>query len=138
VTDAEALDQVLRLEHATIWLLAVVGARLDDARRDLVRDAVDAHRTARDRLVAAVAAAGGDPTSSEIAYRLPATRNLAAAVRLQAATVRAYDALIAAASTADLRGLAAELLVSAAEHLALFRWAADAHLATATSAYPGR
>lgn len=139
MSDADLLDEVLRLEHATVWLLGYVGARLaDESRREQLRLVVDTHRVARDRLEDEVTTAGGTPTPTEAAYQPTARADLATAVRLQAAVVAAYDSLCATLASAPRRRLAADLLVMSAEQLAVLRFSVDHDLATATAAYPGR
>jgi len=72
----------LDLEHEAVWLFAYLGARVD-ATADSARRSYDAHRDARDRLLARVAAAGLTPRSPAFAYSAPPTPD-AGAVRAAA------------------------------------------------------
>ena len=69
--ESEALNAALAAEHAAVWGYGVVGTALPAERRRLATAAENAHRDARDRLVALVSEQGAEPAGPEGAYELP-------------------------------------------------------------------
>ncbi len=137
------LAQALALEHEAVHTFGELGARLDDAAKELVR-ALDAeHRLQRDRVVEALRAAGTTPAAALPAYALPmpvSDRRSAIAVLLilEEALVRAYSAAVMAPVSAADRSLAAELLGRNATHLTALRFLRARSLVDSTDAFPGR
>lgn len=81
----EATEAALAAEHAAVYGYGVVGGRVEDSRRDEVREAYDAHRARRDALRRTVRELGGTPRPAAAAYSLPfAVPDGAAALRLAA------------------------------------------------------
>ena len=124
-TAVDALRRTLGAEHAAIYGYGVVGARLTGAGAAAALAAYDAHRARRDRLVALLARAGGEPVPAEPAYALPSpVTDAAAAVRLagnlELGVAACYADLVAAGADA-LRALAATALQEAAVRAASWR-----------------
>lgn len=67
MTATDDLQQWLALEHEAVWLYGVIGARVDNL-ADAARRSYDAHRVARDRLLALVRDAGGQPVGPALTY----------------------------------------------------------------------
>jgi len=68
VTDRVALLQAwLALEHEAIWLYGVIGGRVNDLDQDAAKS-WGLHRNTRDRLIAVISAAGGDPVAPSMGY----------------------------------------------------------------------
>lgn len=114
MTPLEALQEVLRTEHAAVYGYGVIAAQTSGAQRRTALNALDTHRARRDHLRAMVVAADGTPVESAPAYRLPEpVRTPQAAVRLAADTEReialALGALIEAGRSDD-RDFAAHAL----------------------------
>ena len=135
------LAQALALEHEAVHTLPELGARLDDATKEIVR-LIDAdHRRQRDRLVEEIAASGARPAPARPAYSLPfpvADRATAldVLVALEEALVRAYSAVVASSARAGHRSLSAELMARCAAHQVELRYARD-RTVTASVAFPG-
>ena len=70
-TRVEVLQDVLAAEHAVIYGYGVAGAHLTDRARTRAARLHDAHRAARDELVAAIRRLGGEPVAPAPAYALP-------------------------------------------------------------------
>ncbi|HSJ20903.1 MAG TPA: ferritin-like domain-containing protein [Nocardioidaceae bacterium] len=75
MTPQEAVQKTLAAEHAAVYLLGVIGARLSaSAQAQLwqrVRESYTVHRGRRDQLVAMLRAVDADPVAAEVAYDLP-------------------------------------------------------------------
>lgn len=136
------LVDALVIEHEAVHTFGELGATLDDATKELVRELDAEHRLARDRLDAAVRAAGAEPPAALTAYALPqpvADRGGALAVLLviEEALARAY-AVAAGAPSQPGRALAADLLARTAARQTTLRFAVERSLAGAATAFPGR
>ena len=57
----------LALEHEAVWLYGMIGARIDRLARP-ARTSYDAHRVIRDRLLALVDSAEGNPVGPALTY----------------------------------------------------------------------
>ncbi|HVF19565.1 MAG TPA: DUF4439 domain-containing protein, partial [Mycobacteriales bacterium] len=118
-----------------------LGARLDEAAKEVVRDLDADHRRQRDRLVEELAASGDRPAPALPAYALPfpvADRATALDVllALEEALVRAYSSAVTTSPRAGHRSLAAELMARCAAHQVQLRYLRDASVTTAV-AFPG-
>lgn len=93
MTPTEALQDALAAEHAAIYVLGAVGARVSEATDgrlwQRVRDTYAVHRDRRDQLRAMVRAAGAEPVPAQVAYELPpaATSAATSPAELQAAAL---------------------------------------------------
>jgi hypothetical protein len=68
VTDRVALLQAwLALEHEAIWLYGVIGGRVNDLDQDAATS-WGHHRNTRDRLIAVIGTAGGNPVTPSMGY----------------------------------------------------------------------
>lgn len=79
-----ALQQVLAAEHACVWVLGFLGARVPAADASLgsvVRAAYEAHRDSRDRLSEILAARGTTPVAARADYDLPEPATTSAEVQ---------------------------------------------------------
>lgn len=76
MSPVEAVQQTLAAEHAAVYVLGLVGARVSVSEQpslaEQVRAAYTVHRGRRDQLAAMVRQAGADPVPSEVSYD-PAT-----------------------------------------------------------------
>lgn len=82
-----ALQQVLAAEHASVWVLGFLGARVpadDDALATVVRAAYEAHRGSRDRLAELLVARGSTPVAARSDYDLPEPAGTSAEVEAAA------------------------------------------------------
>lgn len=61
------LQDWLALEHEAVWLYGLIGARVDRLANP-ARTSYDAHRAARDRLLALVHERGAPPVGPELTY----------------------------------------------------------------------
>lgn len=125
--DVELLNGVLAVEHAAIFDLTVVGARLGVAARSQVRARYDEHRLHRDRLQAEVVRLGGEPVASEPVYRLPGPVGGKATLRtaelIERAVASAYHQSISQLEDRAARTLCVASFIDEARHLALARQA---------------
>lgn len=119
LTDADVLQAVLRIEHATIHGYGAVGPRLPLARREAARRWADVHRLHRDLLRAALADRGAVPEPAALAYPRPTPEAdaTAAAAGLERRALDAYRAGLPRLGEAALRGLLAQMLARSAEAL---------------------
>jgi Domain of unknown function (DUF4439) len=85
VTELNALQAALAAEYAVIYGYGIVGARLAGTDRDRAEDALAAHISQRDRLIALVTGLGATPIAARPAYRLPFAVDTAASARALAA-----------------------------------------------------
>ena len=67
MTRLDDLQAWLALEHEAVWLYGMIGARVDGLARP-ARTSYDAHRVVRDRLLALVDSAEGDPVGPALTY----------------------------------------------------------------------
>lgn len=116
LSDADALQNVLRAEHAAVYGYGFIGAHREDEARERSHDYLDAHRTKRDTLHSALVRLNVSPAASKAAYALPDSTDRDTldefAARLEERTARGYLRLAAASDTA-LRDLAARALQEA-------------------------
>lgn len=61
------LQDWLALEHEAVWLYGLIGARVDNLAKP-ARTSYDAHRAARDRLLALVHERGAEPVGPALTY----------------------------------------------------------------------
>ncbi len=138
--EAEALNAALAAEHAAVWGYGVVGAALPDDRRDLAAAAENAHRDARDELIAVLSERGTDAVGAEAAYELPFPVRSEAdaaelAVTLEDGVAAAYVRVLAAATEPATRRLAVTSL--GRTEVRAVAWRARAGTTPVTSAFPG-
>ena len=67
MTRLDDLQSWLALEHEAVWLYGLIGARVDGVAKS-ARNSYDAHRLVRDRLIALVDRAGGQPVGPALTY----------------------------------------------------------------------
>lgn len=134
MTALESVQQTLSGEHAAVYVFGVLGARVSrseaPALAERISGAYDAHRTRRDRLIAAVFDAHGEPVRSEVSYVLPNAARTPAQLREAARLTEqrcsiGYAALVAA-TTRTQRQLGIEALTDSAVRLVGFGEAPDA------------
>ena len=106
MTALEALQEVLRTEHAAVYGYGVIAAQTSGPQRRAALNGLDTHRARRDHVRAMVVAAQGTPVEAAPAYRLPApVRTPQAAAQLAADTERelavALGALVEAGRSED-------------------------------------
>jgi hypothetical protein len=125
MTALESLQQTLAGEHAAVYVLGTLGARVsrsdEPALADRITAAYDAHRARRDQLTAAVRDLHGRPVPSEVSYELPNRARTPTQLREAARLTElrcsvGYAALVAATSGAG-RQLAIEALTDTAVRL---------------------
>ena len=138
--EAEALNGALAAEHAAIWGYGVVGTALPAERRPLAVTAENAHRDARDGLVALLSQRGTEPVGPEGAYELPfpvlSTADAATlAVTLEEGVAAAYVQVLAAAAESGTRQLAVAALGST--EVRAVGWRALAGSTPVTTPFPG-
>jgi hypothetical protein len=113
-----AAQEALAAEHAAVYGYGVVGARIDDGRREEARQAYAAHQARRDALRRTVRNLGGTPVVAAPASALPfAVPDPAAAVRLATELEERVAGVcgdMVRATTGSLRGEAADALREAA------------------------
>ncbi|WP_051705993.1 DUF4439 domain-containing protein [Nocardioides aequoreus] len=125
-TPLEALQRALAAEHAAVWVLAFLGARVpatdSSALADRLADAFEEHRASRDELTALVARAGAEPVASATDYELPDPASSPEQLRGAARTVeervaRTWAETVGATSGDDRRRAIAGLRASAVRAL---------------------
>lgn len=123
-----AWQDVLRAEHAAVYVLGVLGARTPQSASpelfEQVGSAYAEHRDRRDDLTGQVAAAGAAPRAAATAYEVPegletAAGITAAATTLEQATATSYAALVAGSAGSARAQAAGWLEDSAIRVLAL-------------------
>ena len=67
MTRLDDLQSWLALEHEAVWLYGLIGARVDRVAAS-ASTSYDAHRLVRDRLIALVDRAGGQPVGPALTY----------------------------------------------------------------------
>ena len=140
MTNADALNAALAVEHEAVYAYAVVGAHANAAAAPLARSAYEGHLGGRDRLMALVTGAGGTPVLAEAAYSLalPVVDNAGAltlARTIEDGCAVAYEQLVVAAQEASLRSTAAAGLIECATRASRWRLLAGSRV---TVAFPGR
>jgi hypothetical protein len=138
--EAEALNVALAAEHAAVWGYGVVGAALPADKRDLAAAAENAHRDARDRLVALVAERGADPVGAEGGYELPfpvlsEVDAATLAVTLEDGVAAAYVRVLGDAAEKRPRQLAVDAL--ATTEVRAVAWRTRAKQQPVTEPFPG-
>ncbi|RNL82697.1 ferritin-like domain-containing protein [Halostreptopolyspora alba] len=125
-SDAEALQNALRAEHAAVYGYGFIGAHCEGEDRERSRECLDAHRTKRDALRSALVRLNVSPAASKAAYALPDSTDRDTlgtfAAELEERTTHGYLRL-AAASDTSLRDLAARALQEAT--IRGLRWGAE-------------
>jgi hypothetical protein len=139
-TESEALNAALAAEHAAVWGYGVVGAALPADEQDLAATAENAHRDARDRLVALLAERKTDPVGEEGAYELPfpvlSDADAAAlAVTLEDGVSGAYVRLLGDAAAPATRELAVGALGTT--EVRAVAWRTRAKQTPVTNPFPG-
>ena len=138
--ETEALNAALAAEHAAVWGYGVVGSALAAERRALAVTAENAHRTARDRLVALLSEQGAEPVGPEGAYELPfpvlsEADAVTLAVTLEDGVAAAWVRVLAAAAAPATRQLAVGAL--GATEVRAVGWRARAGTTPVTTPFPG-
>jgi hypothetical protein len=138
--EAEALNAALAAEHAAVWGYGVVGAALPADRKNLAAAAENAHRDARDRLVALLAERRADPVEAEGGYELPfpvlsEVDAATLAVTLEDGVSAAYVRVLDDAAEAGTRELAVAAL--GATEVRAVSWRIRAQKAPVTTPFPG-
>ncbi len=67
MTRLEDLQSWLALEHEAVWLYGLIGARVDGVAKS-ASTSYDAHRLVRDRVIALIDRAGGQPVGPALTY----------------------------------------------------------------------
>ena len=132
------LTALVEAQHAAVYGYAVLGARLDEERRQQARDASDVHRVARDTLSGRLRDLGAPVPASLPAYDVevadpPAALGLA--VRLEEGLGVRWRDLVGGTDDPALRRLGVEGLTQAAVRAAQWRRLAGA--GSPTVAFPG-
>ncbi|MEP9413609.1 ferritin-like domain-containing protein [Gordonia sp. VNQ95] len=141
MSSVDAMSAAVETQNAAIFTYGVATAFISSARRPMLEEFIAEHRTERDRLTAAITAAGGTAPEAAAGYTLPITVNdpvSAARVVLDSeidCTV-AYRALLEQADGAPARTLGVDGLTSSALRAA--RWRVALGERPATVAFPGR
>lgn len=137
--DVAALSQVLAVEHAVIYDLAVAGSQLGVEDRRAIRERYDEHRVHRDRLQDEIARLGGPPVLTRPAYRLPGPVGGKATMRtvelVERAAASAYHQAIGNVRDQQARKVCFTSFLDEARHLALTRLATTGRLATAAQPF---
>ena len=141
-TQLRGLEAALALEHEAVHAVPSVGARLDDATKELAREIDAHHRVQRDRVSDALRAAGRTPPAALPSYavRVPVVDRdtaVSALVLLEESLMRAYAEAVET-EPASLRRLAAELLARCGTHATSLHIAWRRTLAGSTDAFPSR
>jgi hypothetical protein len=138
--EAEALNAALAAEHAAVWGYGVVGAALPADRKNLAAAAENAHRDARDRLVALLAERSADPVGAEGGYELPfpvlsEVDAAMLAVTLEDGVSAAYVRVLGEAAETGTRELAVGALGTT--EVRAVAWRIRAKKAPVTTPFPG-
>lgn len=122
MTPTEALQKALAAEHAAVFLIGVLGARVSTSRTPALSAAIQgafvAHRSQRDRLTELVSAKGAVPVAALVDYQVPGAlaspTDLARTARtIEDRVTRTYAELVAGTSGEDRRWAIAALESSA-------------------------
>ena len=138
--ETEALNEALAAEHAAVWGYGVVGTALPAERRPLATAAENAHRDARDGLVALLSEQGARPVGPEGGYELPfpvlsEADAATLAVTLEDGVAAAYVRLLAAAAAPATRELAVGAL--GGTEVRAVGWRTRAGSKPVTAPFPG-
>jgi hypothetical protein len=131
VTRLDDLQKWLALEHEAVWLYGLIGARVDSVAKS-ASTSYDAHRLARDRLIALVVGAGGQPAGPALTYgdgRIDSPKDARAAASSVEERIAAACVTVFGGADADGRRFAMSGLRRAA--LAALDWGAPVR------AFPG-
>jgi hypothetical protein len=118
------LQALVSAEHAAVYGYGVLGARLDDATRELARAASDAHRASRDALSRLLRDRGAQVPAPEPAYDVEvsgAPDALALAVRLEDGLAVRFRDLVAESEGTALRRVGVDGLSASAVRAAEWR-----------------
>lgn len=127
-TPLDALQQALAAEHAAVWVLGFLAARVSQGEQPALAaqlaDLFRAHRTARDALVSRIAARGADPVASEIDYSVDSPAQTpdqlrAVARRIEERVTRTYGAVVGGTAGRDRRLAVDALQAGAVRQLSL-------------------
>ena len=138
--ETEVLNAALAAEHAAVWGYGVVGTALGAERRGLAATAENAHRDARDALVALLSERGAEPVGPEGAYELPfpvlsEADAATLAVTLEDGVAAAYVRVLAGAAESATRQMAVGAL--GATEVRAVGWRTRAGTTPVTSPFPG-
>ena len=138
--EVEALNAALAAEHAAVWGYGVVGAALAADKRTLAAAAENAHRDARDGLVALIAERGAEPVEAEGGYELPfpvlsEVDAATLAVTLEDGVSAAYVRVLGDAAETTTRELAVDAL--GATEVRAVTWRTRAEKTPVTEPFPG-
>jgi hypothetical protein len=138
--EAKALNGALAAEHAAVWGYGVVGAALPADQRDLAAASENAHRNARDGLVALLSERRTDPVGAEGGYELPfpvlsATDAAKLAVTLEDGVSAAYARVLGEAAESSTRELAVGTLGTT--EVRAVAWRVRAKQTPVTDPWPG-
>lgn len=139
--ETDALQGVLRAEHAAVWGYGVVGGLANPERENAVEQAQNTHRTLRDQVSDLLRARDSDPATAEATYDLPfEVADPVSAVHLAATledgVAAAWRYLLGRTDDADLRAKAVGALSDSAVRAVQWRQIAD--LTPLSTAFPGR
>lgn len=135
----DAFAAALAAEHMAIYGYGVLGARLDDAGKEVARIAEAAHRDRRDALIMRITAANATAAPAAPAYRLPdpvtdLTSALRLAIALEEGVALTWRQALAA-TTGEDRRMALDALMGCA--IQATRWREVAGFTPATVVFPG-
>lgn len=123
--DVEILNGVLDLELMAVAAYKAGAGRLRGSLLESAKTLLEQEQAHADGLTAAIKDAGGRPNRAKSSYDFPQLRTqrdvLRFAVDLENTAVAAYLDALPKLTTPELRGTAAAVLTSEAEHLALLR-----------------
>ena len=116
--EVAAAQRALAAEHATVWAYGIIGPRSGDEKA-LDTTSFDAHRNARDDLIAWLTAHGEQPVAARPGYELPfrigdSGDAAALARRVEDGCCNAFAPLVAASADSELRKLAVDQLIACA------------------------
>ncbi len=133
MTPLAALQATLAAEHAAVYVLGVLGARVSATDQPALAGSITAayvaHRGRRDQLGPKVRSSGGEPVAAAVSYRLPGAARTASQLRAAGLLVErrctaTYAAAVGATAGADRRWAVAALTDAAVRQLS-FGGAAD-------------
>ncbi|NNG34232.1 ferritin-like domain-containing protein [Nakamurella aerolata] len=137
-TATTAVQTALRTENAAIWAYALVAAS-DKDDIAVTGSMVAAHRVRRDATAGLLVAAKQEAPPPAPAYRVPKVSNQAQArelaIQIESDCAAAWRNVVGSTDNADLRRLAAQVLLETANRLV--RWRQLAKADPVTVAFPG-